>query len=46
MYEFSAGDTSDYAPLEYFWDRESLDEGVAIKSGQFWMPLPDTPKER
>lgn len=39
-----SADTSDYAPSEYFWSRDNLDDCPSIKKGQFWRPLPAPPE--
>jgi hypothetical protein len=41
-YYLDAGDVDDYN-MEYWWDRDGLDEGVKIKDSDYWMPLPPKP---
>ncbi|MEW8048916.1 MAG: DUF551 domain-containing protein [Candidatus Thiodiazotropha sp.] len=43
-FEFDAADTSDYAPAEYFWRRDDLDECPGVQPGQKWIPLPEPPQ--
>lgn len=38
-------DGVDSYDIVYFWNRDDLDEGVAVMPDQFWMPLPAAPKE-
>jgi len=46
IYIFDSGDTSDYAPQEYFWGRDDIEDCPLVKNSDCWMPLPNKPIER